>query len=329
MGKDNWNMALQRNVILNDTYQVRQVLTSSELAIVYVGRNRHTGAKVAIKEFFPHRIAARQTNKRSVFCASRGYGGQFHELLSAFLQEGELLSSLNHPHIISYVDHFEANDTGYLVTEYCTGLILTDYLQERNHALQADFITGTLLPLVDTLDYIHKQGILHRDVKPSNVMVMEDGTPKLIDFGSAMRWPMQTGTKQAIFTSKGYSPLEFYSEKSVQGPMSDIYSLSALLHYWTCGQPPMDVKQRLFQDELPSVRKHNEYVNPWLARVIQWGLMVRSEKRCTSLSWVRRSLRVQALVWKVRKPGTVEWMLEENEHTQVYEPEPKQQHETA
>lgn len=52
MRKDNWNMALRRNVILNDTYQVRQVLTCSELAIVYVGRNRHTGTKVAIKEFF-------------------------------------------------------------------------------------------------------------------------------------------------------------------------------------------------------------------------------------------------------------------------------------
>ena len=135
MRKDNWNMALQRNVILNDTYQVRQVLSSSELAIVYVGRNRHTGSKVAIKEFFPHRIAARQSNKRSVYCASRGYGGQFQELLSVFLQEGELLSSLHHPHIISYVDHFEANDTGYVVTEYCPGIILTEYLKERNHAM--------------------------------------------------------------------------------------------------------------------------------------------------------------------------------------------------
>ncbi|GGH45703.1 hypothetical protein GCM10008014_07920 [Paenibacillus silvae] len=329
MKKDKWNMALQRNVILNDTYQVRQVLTSSELAIVYAGRNRHTGAKVAIKEFFPHQLAARQTDKRTVFCATRGYGGQFQELLSAFLQEGELLSSLKHPHIIGYVDHFESNDTGYLITEYCTGTTLTDYLNERDHALEPGFITDTLLPLVDTLDYIHKQGILHRDVKPSNIMVMEDGTPKLLDFGSAVRWPMPSGVKPAIFTSKGYSPLEFYSEKSEQGPMSDIYSLSALLHYWTCGQPPMDVKQRLFSDELPSVRKHNEHVTPWLARVIHWGLMVRSEKRCTSLTWVRTSLRVQALVWKVRKPGKIEWKFEDNEHTQIFEPEPKKQHETA
>ncbi|MNC68512.1 hypothetical protein D3C75_1191190 [compost metagenome] len=91
----------------------------------------------------------------------------------------------------------------------------------------------------------------------------------------------------------------------------------------------MDVKQRLFQDELPSVRKHNEYVNPWLAWVIHWGLMVRSEKRCTSLFWVRRSLRIQALVWKVRKPGMIDWIHEENEHTQVHEPEPKNRHETA
>ncbi|WP_336762140.1 serine/threonine protein kinase [Paenibacillus sp. USHLN196] len=329
MRKDNCKMALQRNVIINDTYQVRQVLASSELAIVYAGRDRNTGAKVAIKEFFPQRIAERQADKRGVFCSSRGYGGQYQELLGAFLLEGELLSKLDHPHIVSYLDHFEANDTGYLVMEYCAGITLTEYLNEHNHALDAAFITETLLPLVDTLDYIHKQGILHRDVKPSNIMVMEDGTPKLLDFGSATRWPMQSGEKQSIFTSAGYSPLEFYSEKSSQGPMSDIYSLAALLHYWTCGQPPMDVKQRLFQDELPSVRSHNEYVNPWLARVIHWGLTVRSEKRCASLAWVKSSLRVQAWVWKVRKPGTVEWSFAENEHTQVYEVEPKKQHEMA
>lgn len=237
MRKDNCKMALQRNVIINDTYQVRQVLASSELAIVYAGRDRNTGAKVAIKEFFPQRLAERQADKRGVFCSSRGYGGQYQELLAAFLLEGELLSKLDHPHIVSYLDHFEANDTGYLVMEYCTGITLTEYLNEHNHALDAAFITETLLPLVDTLDYIHKQGILHRDVKPSNIMVMEDGTPKLLDFGSATRWPMQSGEKQVIFTSAGYSPLEFYSEKSSQGPMSDIYSLAALLHYWTCGQP--------------------------------------------------------------------------------------------
>lgn len=329
MRKDNCKMTLQRNVIINDTYQVRQVLASSELAIVYAGRDRNTGAKVAIKEFFPQRMAERQADKRGVFCSSRGYGGQYQELLAAFLLEGELLSKLDHPHIVSYMDHFEANGTGYLVMEYCTGITLTEYLNEHNHALDAAFITETLLPLVDTLDYIHKQGILHRDVKPSNIMVMEDGTPKLLDFGSATRWPMQSGEKQVIFTSAGYSPLEFYSEKSSQGPMSDIYSLAALLHYWTCGQPPMDVKQRLFQDELPSVRSHNEYVNPWLARVIHWGLTVRSEKRCASLVWVRSSLRVQAWVWKVRKPGTVEWSLAENQHTQVYEVESKKQHEMA
>ncbi|CAM4229725.1 serine/threonine protein kinase [Paenibacillus xylanexedens] len=329
MRKDNCKMTLQRNVIINDTYQVRQVLASSELAIVYAGRDRNTGAKVAIKEFFPQRMAERQADKRGVFCSSRGYGGQYQELLGAFLLEGELLSKLDHPHIVSYLDHFEANGTGYLVMEYCTGITLTEYLNEHNHALDAAFITETLLPLVDTLDYIHKQGILHRDVKPSNIMVMEDGTPKLLDFGSATRWPMQSGEKQVIFTSAGYSPLEFYSEKSSQGPMSDIYSLAALLHYWTCGQPPMDVKQRLFQDELPSVRSHNEYVNPWLARVIHWGLTVRSEKRCASLAWVRSSLRVQAWVWKVRKPGTVEWSLAENQHTQVYEVESKKQHEMA
>lgn len=329
MRKDNYKMALQRNVILNDTYQVRQVLASSELAIVYAGRDKNTGAKIAIKEFFPQRLASRQSDKRGVYCSSRGFGGQYQELLASFLVEGELLSGLSHPHIITYIDHFEENDTGYLITEYCSGITLNEYLHENDHALDPAFIQGTLLPLVDTLDYIHKQGILHRDVKPSNIMIMEDGTPKLLDFGSAARWPMQSGDKQAIFTSSGYSPLEFYSEKSSQGPMSDIYSLSALLHYWTCGQPPLDVKKRLFQDELPSVRSHNTYVNPWLARVIHWGLTIRSEKRCASLAWVRRSLRVQALMWKLRKPGTLEWTLEENEHTQVYNLETGKNHETA
>lgn len=329
MRKGNEKDALQRNTVLNNTYQVRRVIARSELTIVYAGRDRSTGAKVVVKEFFPRRLAGRKPDHKSAYCASRGYGGQYRELLAAFMMEGELLSALDHPHIVRHVDHFEANDTGYVIMEYCDGVPMNDYLKEHNHRLDADFIYTTLLPLVDTIEYVHKQGILHRDIKPTNIMVLEDGTPKLIDFGSAVRCPVDAGEKQTIFTSAGYSPLEFYSEKSVQGPISDLYSLAALLYYWTCGQPPTDVKQRLFRDELLAVRAYNEYVTRWLSSVIRWGLTVRSEKRCSSLSWIKRALQLQAMVWKVRKPGNVEWAESDQEHTQVYEARSGSKHETA
>ncbi|WP_342439368.1 serine/threonine-protein kinase [Paenibacillus sp. FSL L8-0436] len=296
-GKSNAS-ALPRNTLLNGVYQIKKVISRSELGIVYLGREKETGKPVAIKEFYPSVLARRKADKRTVEIRLGNSLDKYDELLHSFMQEAELLSELKHPHLLKYLAHLEAHGTGYIIMEYCQGTSLDKWLSARGAVDRALFINHTLLPLVETLEYIHTQGIIHRDIKPSNIMIMEDGTPKLIDFGSAVRLPLKEGEKQTIFTSACYSPLELYSELSPHNEMSDIFSLAALLHYCFCGEAPADVKLRLFDEQIPAVRTKNPEVSRWLSRTVHWGLAMRQEQRCPSLAKFRRALQVQSFLWK-------------------------------
>ncbi|MEI7025909.1 serine/threonine protein kinase [Paenibacillus sp. y28] len=290
--------ALRRNTVLNGEYKLKHVISSSELSIVYLATGKD-GRKVAVKEFFPCQLALRDTDRTSVICRQPSLKGKYEELLQAFMREVMIVKSLAHPSIAAYVGHVEANHTCYFVTDYCYGRRL-DELDSWSHPdVAADFFENIVLPLMDALRYIHSQGVLHRDIKPANIIIGKDGSPKLIDFGSAVYFEREK--RHAIFTSTGYSPLEFYSERSRQGVHSDVYSLAATLYYYCCGQAPLDVSRRLFEDHLPPVRQHNKSVSPLLAWMIRWGLAVRQERRCGSVKLLQtavqlecRKLRLQA-----------------------------------
>ncbi|WP_051286967.1 serine/threonine protein kinase [Paenibacillus taiwanensis] len=299
-------MCLGRNSCLNETYHIRKVISKSQLSIVYAARHNESKLTYVIKEFFPDELVNREIDRRSVKCKHSAVVTQFESLKRSFDQEAALLGELKHPNIVQLVDHFEENGTSYVVTEFCRGVTLDHYCGSDGGGLTAEFLSGTMLSIIDALAYIHKQGIIHRAVEPSNVVIGENGQAKLIDFGSAVRIPCAGAGKpeQAIVTSTSYSPLELYSQKSEPSSLVDIYSLAATLYFCLSGAAPKDVKQRLFNDSLESVRTRNRVVSPVLSSVIQWGLVVRTNKRCPSLHWFKKAVYVEGLIWK----GKSRWL---------------------
>lgn len=283
---------LPRGTKLHNTYQIRTVLSSSALSAVYLARKIDTREKVIVKELFPTSLAARGQDRKTVVCRQRTLAHKLDEFREQFLQEAFILEGLDHPGIVRYLDHFEERGTAYLVMEFCEGTTLAQILEQREADLQLMY--DTLLPVMNALAYLHAHGIIHRDIKPSNMMISSQGEVKLIDFGSAVQY---TQEEYPIFTTSGYSPLEFYSKKSQQGPASDIYSLAAVMYRCCTGETPPDVRQRLFEDRL-RFEPVGHGVSALLSTAIRRGLALRPQQRRISLGWLKAALRTEYLMNK-------------------------------
>ncbi|OAB45545.1 hypothetical protein PGLA_04330 [Paenibacillus glacialis] len=304
---------LSRNTKLGNEqdYQIRRVLSRSELSVVYIVRHIETGTMSVIKEFFPSALARRCSDGKTIKCLKASVSPQFVKLREAFQREAMVLRDLQHPGIVRYEGYFETNGTAYLVMEYCHGITLDSVVRKNQLRINADFLRTSMLPLIGALEHIHQQGYVHRDIKPANILIGKDGKSKLIDFGSVIRYT-DSATEHPIFTTAGYSPLELYSDKSLQTPVADIYSLAATLYFCCIGAAPIAVPTRLFEDKLVSVRAGNRAVSPFLSRIIHWGLALSANKRCSSLRWFRAALQTEYILHKKsvvrltgRKPAVV------------------------
>ena len=291
-------MDLKKGTILRGAYRIKKTVSTSELSHVYLVYHMAAKKTRIVKEFFPRALAMRDLDNRSVICRKPSSKARFQSLLESFWQEAAILQELRHEHIVPYVDHFAENGTGYLVVEYCKGKTLDQFVQEQGELDAAAFMQTTVLPLLASLDYIHKQGIIHRDIKPQNIVMTDEGKPMLIDFGSAIRFAADA--PRQIVTTEGYSPLEFYSSQSRQGVFSDVYSLSATLYFCLTRHRPADVATRVIEDRLPSVRELNPTVPRLIAIVIAWGMAVEAKKRCPSLRVLAAAVRAEHL-WRAGK----------------------------
>jgi len=152
-----------------------------------------------------------------------------------------------------------------------------------------------LAPLLDGLRVVHAAGFLHRDIKPDNIFVRTDGTPVLIDFGSARNaLGGETRSLTAILTP-GYAPPEQYSSDSRQGPWTDLYALGGVLYRAVTGVHPPDAVTRMRGDSLGDglAKAAGAYSAPFL-RAIRWALELDEKKRPQSVDAWRAALLPQA-----------------------------------
>ncbi|MFB7158900.1 serine/threonine-protein kinase [Lysinibacillus sp. NPDC056232] len=290
-------LSLPANSVLNDTYKIIEVLATSKLSFVYMAENINDGNQLIIKEFFPNDIALRDLDNKTVINRLPSTKQKFEDLKAIFLNEALILQQINHHNIVKYIDHFEENESIYIIMEYYEGTLLDQYLIDYPINNRDHLYTGVFLPLIDALSYLHKKGILHRDIKPNNIMIDSEGNPYLLDFGSAIYY--KTAEDYQIFTSSGYSPLEQYSTISEQGVYTDIYSLAATFYFSLTNVISPDVSQRLIEDKIGDVRTYNKKVSILLSKTIMWGLAVQAKKRCSSLKYMKLVITIEGIVNRI------------------------------
>ncbi|WP_433595208.1 serine/threonine protein kinase [Lysinibacillus xylanilyticus] len=291
-------LSLPANSVLNDTYKIKEVIATSKLSFVYIAENIHEGSQLIIKEFFPNDIALRDLDNKTVVNRLPSTKQKFEDLKAIFLNEALIMRQINHRNIVKYIDHFEENESIYIVMEYYEGTLLDQYLKDFPINDRDHLYTSIFLPLIGALSYLHKKGILHRDIKPSNIMIDSEGNPCLLDFGSAIFF--KTAENYQIFTSPGYSPLEQYSNVSEQGVYTDIYSLAATFYFSLTDIIPLDSSKRVIEDKIENVRKYNEKVSIILSRTIMWGLAVQANKRCSSLKFMELAVAVGNIINRLK-----------------------------
>ncbi|HEY6239226.1 MAG TPA: serine/threonine-protein kinase [Burkholderiales bacterium] len=279
--------ALPRGYALHE-YRIEQTLGIGGFGLTYLATDSNLNLKVAIKEYLPGDLALRG-NDHSVQPKSDSTLETFKWGLSRFLEESRTLASFRHPNIVRVMRFFEANSTAYMVMEFVAGQPLGDWIRARRPLAQ-NAVLSIANALLDGLEVVHSTGFLHRDIKPGNVFIREDGTPVLLDFGSARA--AAAGAERTAIVTPGYAPIEQYHSHGNQGPWSDLYALGGVLYWMVTGHRAVEAVARIRNDVLPpavQAADRGRY-SMELLTAVDWALAPHEEQRPQSVADFRAVL---------------------------------------
>jgi non-specific serine/threonine protein kinase len=240
------NKALPAGTIIRE-WRLEDVLGVGGFGIVYKGRGIYFGELVAIKEYFPSSIAERDAEDTVVPIGSDVE--EVHALgLKKFVEEAKLLWNLStptrHPNIVSVRALFEIHGTAYMVMDFEDGVSLSKLLKEGRRFNERS-LWNIIKPIAEGLEGAHRVGVLHRDIKPPNILITEDNRPVLIDFGSARFEAAEATSTSVTFHTPPYAAVEQYVKTYEQGPWTDIYALAVVLYECVTGEKPPEVLERM------------------------------------------------------------------------------------
>ncbi|MDB4266399.1 serine/threonine protein kinase [bacterium] len=276
-----------------DTYRIERVLGEGGFGVTYLVTELNLGKEYAIKELIPDGVAIRQGGT-TVMARSSSMEEDFEATRRHFIKEARVLATLKHPAIVAVHRLFEANGTCYMVMDYVEGETLGAYLKRQGGMLGSrEEFEGIFYPIMDGLEVLHGKEMIHRDIKPGNIMVTPDGSPVLLDFGASCRVENHTVTMTQM-VSAGYSPFEQYTTRAKQGPYTDIYALGATMVRAITGAKPDDATDRMDEDHYQPLRERKDllglYGSDFLVAVDR-ALLLRKGDRPQSVGEWRKMMK--------------------------------------
>lgn len=291
----NTDNMLRVGTILHGTYRIDRYLSSGGFGNTYVATNIQFGEQYAIKEFFMRGISQRDNNNTTVSVSNTDNRETFASQLEKFKKEARRLRKLNNEHIVRVHDLFEENGTAYYVMDYIDGENLSDRLRRTGKPLPEAEVMQFLPQILDALEAAHKEGILHLDLKPVNIMVDKQGVVKLIDFGASKQQSAQGGatTSTAVSYTNGYAPREQMEQNLEKfGPWTDFYALGATLYtLLTNKKPPLpsDIDDDGSEDKhlaLPMPDNSSEK----LRKLVLWLMNTNKNRRPQNIEKIKEYL---------------------------------------
>ncbi|MEI7957928.1 MAG: bifunctional serine/threonine-protein kinase/formylglycine-generating enzyme family protein [Verrucomicrobiota bacterium] len=284
-------------------YELTRVLGKGGFGITYLGVDRHLGRKVAVKELMPDTIVTR-IGEGQVVAQSEALAPNWEWAKGRFMEEARVLASFKHPNIVEVHQLVEANGTVYMVMDYIEGESYEARLRRIGREPDEHSMRLILEPLLSGLEEVHAAGLLHRDIKPDNILLRRGIQPILLDFGSARKLLEGTAVMTSLVTH-GYSPIEQYQVKAKQGPWTDIYALGAVAARAITGEKPPMSADRMSEDDFVWLSYRGmEGFRPLFMQAIDWALRVKPKERPQRISEWRASFGwTPKINFPARSPG--------------------------
>ncbi len=272
---------LKQGVILNNKYRIEKVLGEGGFGITYLAEDTVLELPVAIKEYYLAGYVTRETgNSNTVMPFSGDKKEIYEDGKRKFIKEARSLGKLaGQRGIVAVRDYFEENNTAYIVMEYLDGITLKGYLKQVGGRIPVAHALELVEPVLKSLVEVHKQGIIHRDISPDNIMVLTGNSVKLLDFGAAREVSINGEKSLSVLLKPGYAPEEQYRTRGEQGPWSDIYALCATVYRCITGKVPTESMERIRNDNLKPPSALGIAMDREKEHALMQGLAVFKEKR--------------------------------------------------
>lgn len=288
-------IALPIGTILNGRYLTGRVLGVGGFGVTYVAFDMTLEICVAVKEFLPSGLAFREDDHYTMTVKAPEDQEKFDTGVSKFLEEARLLAKLHDvPNIVTIHDYFRENNTAYFVMEYIEGVDLMKYTQMHGGKLSFNETIRLVLPIIDSLAHVHAHNLLHRDISPDNIVVMKNGSTRLLDFGAA-RLAVDSTKSKSIILKHGFAPEEQYRKRGNQGPWSDEYALAATMYLIMTGEMPPDAFDRVHEDTLKSPIELGVDIPQYANDALMKAMAVKASERFPDMSSFSAAITGQPL----------------------------------
>ena len=279
-------------------FEITGVIGEGGFGIVYMTFDRSLRRPVAVKEYMPASIALRGPDG-NVAVRARRHQPTFDTGLRSFINEARLLAQFDHSALIKVHRFWEQNKTAYMAMRYYEGSTLKEIVQRDPGRVNEAWLKPMLQSILEALETLYHENVLHRDISPDNILILETGEAVLLDFGSARQVISDMSQSLTVILKPGYAPIEQYADDSTmtQGAWTDIYSLAAVMYLAIVKRPPPTSVARMVTDTMTPLASgtYPGFSKAFLA-AIDRGLAIRPEQRPQTIAAFRQLLQIDDAV---------------------------------